>query len=491
MNGASFSVYAPGRDFDTGNEVQGICGNFDGQASNDYRCHGCVATSLSQLFDGQQAKRDLFNWYPSSILQNSPNTPHVEECTYLPPAFKPPILSNPNPEDITDLIKGGVDDGSTGGNGTIRIDIDLNQPLPEYEEMDVDQARDICTDRITNSAVVRACKQVLPSFAIGDYIDSCTFDLAATSDQNYITAAVSSIQTDCAKQVAAGNTTSWERDNDGNPLPPEELRNNLCPSIADPTTGKPKVCSDHGTCENLVCKCTGNYVGADCSVDKTQPPVVSTVTFAFCDVRTGRGCGTPSVQAGKYINVQGVNIYNSSNLACRFGDSTRTTAVYLSSTEVLCALPTVNLRDFEPVTMNVALTTDGTTFGASSGTFTWYDAVCNVCNRTVGCIPNPESCTIDDACYLRTQPRLDNICLQCLPEISTSSWSYAYKDYTECGPKFPGSALSTQIVGSAEANQVIYSLNAANALVSSDPNYKITYSLYNSDEAFAINQNVC
>jgi hypothetical protein len=125
----------------------------------------------------------------------------------------------------------------------------------------------------------------------------------------------------------------------------------------------------------------------------------------------------------------------------------------------------------------VTVSLDGENFAESPAVFTWYDGHCTVCEIDGTCGDNPDSCTVDGTCYLAGDVSDENLCRRCVPEKSSTEWSWSYVDHDVCGPVFPRTTYSARIVGSAEENEVITSVNAVNDLVCDDTQNQITYTL--------------
>ena len=65
--------------------------------------------------------------------------------------------------------------------------------------------------------------------------------------------------------------------------------------------------------------------------------------------------------------------------------------------------------------------------------------------------------------------------MMCLPSASNTAWTYDYSNQA-CRPVFSLRVYSYEIVGAELAGTVVLTVNAStNALVSSDPNYRVNY----------------
>ncbi|EGD72656.1 hypothetical protein PTSG_04390 [Salpingoeca rosetta] len=455
----SMYLTAPGRDF---NDVEGVCGNFDGNPNNDAPVY--YARSVNQLWSSQRPSYDLFAWYPSPSPPSPPPRSY-EECTYEEPPFVRPILNRPDAEDITSFIKdlnlNDVIDNEDVVIGGSSVDESLNA-------MDRNLAVAQCDDVISNSHVVAVCQNNLPGFDFTAYIEDCADDLAETSNVDFIEDALEALERDCAER-ASRDLNTWETDENENPVEPnKEIQTNICPSQ----------CNNRGTCDEGICTCDEGFLGFDCSIDTNARPVITSLVKPFCDTKGINEC------TGR-LSVIGEGFWNSDKLRCRFGDM-ETDAFFLGSMEVACAVPNKVHSGSDEETAVVQVTVDGDNWSESQEfVFTWYDGVCQVCNAH-GCGPNPESCTIDGTCYHNTAPNSDNICQQCDPSTSVTEWTWTYQNHEECGPSFPKGTPTVTVVGGAEAGDVIYTVDASNSKVAADTSNVITYSLTGGDGLFAI-----
>jgi hypothetical protein len=471
------NVYAtaPGVDRD---RTVGICGNNNGNPNDDVNVgHNAWIHNLGVLFDNQRvsASNDIFNFNPATsndLFDVTPSLPpFAEECDYIDPKFIRPILNQPDVEDISDLLKGALDPEvvEVENNGYV---VDDFAPLPP--KFDFEDVVAIC-ENLRTTQVAIACKAQFPDLDLDLYVTDCAEDLAEVGgDPDFLEVAVAALEADCA-DLGNRNLTTWELDNDGNPIEPsKDLQNVMCPTSND------KTCSGNGECVATKCVCETPFLGADCSVDPNSPPVVETIKTPRCDGRGLLGCEPQ-------VSVFGSNFFNheTEDAKCKFGEII-TDAIVLGSIEVLCSLPTTKHSGRTELAVPLSVSMDGgVTFSATNENtvYTWFDSICQVCDGE-GCRANPESCIIDGQCFFATEADVNNICLRCNFDESTEAFTFAYDHAHECGPKFDSTFYNGLIVGSAKAGDIILTVNAVNPLVASDPTNTITYSLREPEKHF-------
>lgn len=458
---------APGRDF---NDVQGVCGNFNGNSGDDIPTY--MAHSASQMFPEQLPSYDLFAWYPPQDAQPEEPAPETgyERCEYEEPPFIRPILNRPDAEDITSFIK-SLDLDDIINNEDVVIGggaVDENQG-----EMDINEATTICDNSMRPSKAAEVCKNNLPGFQLDPFIEDCAADLAETSNLDFVEDALEALERECAER-ASRDLDTWEVDENQNPVEPnKDIQTNIC--LND--------CNDHGTCDEGLCTCDEGYIGLDCSIDTTAKPIIESLASPFCDTTGVTGCSDR-------VTVLGSGFWNSDNMRCRFSstdEDLEVDAFFLGSMEIACAVPSIYFTGSDERTAVVSVTMDGENWSESQEhVYTWYDGICQVCDAD-GCGPNPESCTIGGKCLRDGTPNEDNICQECDPSASIDSWTWTYQHHEECGPAFPSGTPTVTIVGSADANEVIYTVNAQNDKVAADTNNQLTYTLTGGDGFFNIN----
>ena len=450
-------VTAPGQDYGA---TQGICGNFNGNSGDDVPVY--VASSPSQMPSTMIPKYDLFNWKPSaSDFTTVIVSPYAKECNYTEPTFIRPILSNPDVEDITNLIKNSA--------GSV-----INNKNENFVETKVDDAvaatiEKICSDAVLSSHVSAVCTKNIPGFDVQPYIDGCVEDLVLSGgNKEFIERAIEDMENKCIVD-ATRDTTTWEKDNNGNPVEPNiEIQNNLCPNK----------CSGNGECIAAKCRCYDNFQGVDCGIDVLTPPTIESQSDYVID--------TTDPSRPREITVFGKNFYNSDSLACKIGD-TIVPAFYMGSKMILCNLPLVSLADNVPKTYPVLVTTDSKKLSQTAGNITFYNSLCHVCSPN-SCGINPNSCNIGGVCNPAQKVSPNNVCMRCLPKISVRDWSYNYDNILDCGPIFELASYNAKIVERNSAGNVFTRINANNPNMAENSQYFVSYKLVNSESIFAINK---
>lgn len=448
-------VTAPGQDYGA---TEGICGNFNGNRDDDVPIY--VATSASQMPASMIPQMDLFNWVPSAsdavIVAPSP---YAKECNYTEPTFIRPVLSNPDVEDITNLIKNSAGQVVNGGNNNF-IETPADQSV-------ITAIEGVCRDAILSSHVAAVCTKIIPGFDVQPYIDGCVEDVVLSrGDKSFIERAIEDMENKCITE-ASRDMTTWEKDDAGNPVEPNlEIQTSLCPNK----------CSGNGVCVAAVCQCSGGFQGVDCAIDTRIPPTIERQSDYVVDI-------TNPARPNEF-SVIGKNFYNSDGLACKIGDIV-VPAFYMGSTMILCNLPHVlSLSDNKPLTYPVTVTTDMKNWSSMTGNITFYNSLCHVCSAS-GCGVNVNSCNINGVCYPSQRISPNNVCMRCQPAIMTAAWSFSYDG---CGPVFELSSYSAKIVERNVAGAVFVRVDARNPNMKENSEYVVKYELINSEKIFAINE---
>ena len=98
------------------------------------------------------------------------------------------------------------------------------------------------------------------------------------------------------------NTSLWKKDPviNGKLHLPTDFGKTLCPNF----------CSLHGTCNDTICSCDGNYTANDCSFRVNTPPTVMFIPpDGLCDIQKSHQCNL--------VKVLGRDYMDSDKLSCR------------------------------------------------------------------------------------------------------------------------------------------------------------------------------
>ena len=442
-------VQTPGIDF---NSVCGICGNFDGNPSNDYTVY--MSTQYSQLMPCQQVlpSEDLWSWLPSSVVPEPAIPVGSEKCNYTETTYIKPILNNAPGEDITDELREAYSDALE--NRTQFIFEDPTPVVVPYAGITSELAMASCQSAITESEAIQTCLQVFgPNFYnIPSRVKECAEDVVETQSYESSSGAIVGMTVECADYAV-------EKDMDDD----TRLLNVLCMNA----------CNGNGKCFNAKCSCDAGFSNPDCSYIDGKPPRITALYDTVCEVS---GAGT----CPKELAVTGRNFYKSNKLRCRYG-STIVNAVWLGGDSVLCAIPMEVYMKAEYETVNLQVTNDFENPNEWSNIvpFIFYNGACWSCNPiTRICEPNPESCRINDVCYHKDHVNApDNVCQVCDPSKSASAWTYSYTNAHLCGPTFDKQTYDHTIYCQAAKDTPLVTVRALNPEAANDPNYRIKYSI--------------
>ncbi|XP_028411934.1 von Willebrand factor D and EGF domain-containing protein-like [Dendronephthya gigantea] len=284
------------------------------------------------------------------------------------------------------------------------------------------EVTNICNEKIRNSKGGQSCGTVT-GVNLDSVVESCISDIKATDDISWATDNFAAMETSCKKNILT-NSSYYKNNTDGEFEVATDIFEYLCPSD----------CSNHGNCSNATCICDKDYTAPDCSVSLKDRPFVFDIRKAgLCDVRK-RPC--------RNVGIYAFPLVASENLTCHLKEYkvidsawTPSNATMISPglqvdfAEVKCSLPEspVNLGDYD----NVGVTAAGLRIGISNNRinisensmlFITYDSVCQDCNTSTGCEFKNNSCLIFGHCFAQNESHPTDWCQQCLPNISTTSW---------------------------------------------------------------------
>ena len=464
----------------------GICGSFDGVPSNDAPVgSGGFMRSYTGLFPCQQVPSvvsgsptfgDLWTWQYDPTDFATENTDDVpdsqQDCPYELQRIVRPVINTEDIEDITDALRDRTDAIRNQNGGDVFEFDEATGDATVLEPYPLAQATQDCTELIEASTTVSVCRRRYTEFAerIPEYTTDCAFDYSEMGGPesevatDFFQGMIRIMEQHCLELTIANG--------DANDV---DLQRVLCENA----------CSGHGECTSGArCTCAAGYGGDDCSINLNQPPDVRVVSDLVYDVS-----GIAQGMSPQEISLTGTNFLNSPMLTCRWGNASTartftTNGTYVGPRAIICPVPT--FRHTGAVNLHLPLTAsnDGTTWSSPDRFhFLFYDATCQRCNERGECGINNETCTIgtgDTAqCFLAHMGATGddaNPCQKCLPEVSNTRLAFSYSNRL-CRPQYSESLYSAEIYGSAQANDVILTVDATNnGLVNADPSgYPITY----------------
>ncbi|CAG5130986.1 unnamed protein product, partial [Candidula unifasciata] len=275
-----------------------------------------------------------------------------------------------------------------------------------------------CQNYIENSPVIQHCLNHLRDDALNESIYNCAEDLVALNETEWATAHVDDLILECLADVQA-NATTWENnENIDGPNVPAYITKSLCTQN----------CSEHGSCENSICKCHDGWIGDTCQIGSTTTPTVLPATET-CDL---------SASSCNRILVEGNNFVPTGNLTCNIryitiGEKVSETAEvytvpasYISMIQVVC--PENTPPSLPSRSAIVTVSNNGVQYSGNSHIHVVQKSTCQACTvaeniNGVSCTWKPGSCVIDNQCYARYEPFGGDACYRCDPDVSIQRWT--------------------------------------------------------------------
>ena len=466
-------MQAPGLDH---NAVCGICGNFNGNPNDDFQIY--VTRDYNQLMACQQvAGEGLWDWQPTQVTTtDAPLPSDAKECNYTETLLSRPVLNNADGEDVTDEARKATEEALQN-----RTEFFFEEPSEKViidRGLTVDAGKQLCQTALDESEAIQTCIQVFGAslYDMPDLIQECGEDVEETQDPDAVKDAVTGATVICTEYAEEKNMTADVR-----------LRNVLCLNA----------CSGKGQCKDTVCICDVGYSNPDCSYKIGAPPeiAINGVLFTTCDVVGDGACPHE-------ISVTGRNFFKSSQFACKLDDMV-VQATFLGGDSALCDLnATVRKmlhdefvstgRDAKTVMVSISNNYDPNSehvdWSPAARPFTFYNSRCQSCTEgdTQTCSAKADTCKIDNKCYQKgtTNPGDDstpgNQCQACVPELSTSAWSYTAAFHNDlCKPFFTQQTYDRLLVCNVSKGTVIVQPSASNSKM---PGLPITYKIVHNFE---------
>lgn len=301
--------------------------------------------------------------------------------------------------DPADLFPPFVPDPNAGHNLTLTWPTPKNKTKQEVEQY--------CLNKLTGSPVYGDCNTVANTDLT---ILQCVSDIQIADEYIATTSYADTFGQECVNVLI---TQENENNSTGGGTPPAVDMSTIYSKIC------PAHCSGHGNCSNATCICNAGYIGADCSIDETKPPVLTGIARSgICDIQQ-RPCAS--------VIVFGHGIISSETLKCQFlpmgtDSSLDTIGTFVTGSEISCAVPNTNTERTAISRQGISVSNEGAMF-SNSMEFVTFDSVCMSCGQDQVCTQKTDSCLISDRCYANGATKDTQTCQQCSPSQSISSWT--------------------------------------------------------------------
>eukprot|EP01135_Chromosphaera_perkinsii_P001904 Nk52_evm53s212 gene=Nk52_evmTU53s212 len=238
------------------NQVSGLCGNFDGDRTNDLTDLSGNTYSSSSAWARTFIVPDNENLFiggtvPGLSGANEPvDVPEGNVCSGDPEAQS---MASEEGTDISSVVAAVPKGDLTPSFDETFVPIEPEDPLqfdsPEQET----EFTNFCTQHFgPNSALIAACGDAIGFEAQQQYFDICLADACHSGSLDFAAAAVAALQDECGAAIEANQADDTSDDTTQTATVQSY---SLCPSM----------CSFHGTCSaEGVCTCEEGYGGDDC-----------------------------------------------------------------------------------------------------------------------------------------------------------------------------------------------------------------------------------
>ncbi|XP_064595404.1 von Willebrand factor D and EGF domain-containing protein-like [Liolophura sinensis] len=346
-------------------QVTGLCGNFNGNAEDEYidpngirhsndcdfflfnRSHFCVVNNYGSTWRIKTTKESYYG-YPDidldpaqvgechcttqmSQISQEVNCSRVspQQCGILDPVVTdeyctqiPPSSARRRKRQVEN--SDGLNDDDVRPVFPLYTDTEFTVPkwINGWNEQ---KARQHCVRFFQRSPAFQPCSKV-SNLEMDLDIHFCTIDVLLSGTTEWTLAALESFKHNCRSEVRR-NTTLWIRDNS--------------PSVLDQVMGTscPNECSFNGNCVMGECQCEAGWIGDDCSIDINTPPeVLGLPKGGLCDFKT-RKCDRTVVYGSKFAASDNLTCKFEYDLAVRESTPYYSKAVFRHSGEVVCPTP--------------------------------------------------------------------------------------------------------------------------------------------------------
>lgn len=523
VSGWGMNVYAQSVDYKSS---CGMCGNFDGSASNDAPAYvvrqysqlkPCMQVNSASSCDPETNSKtgpscDIWNYKPPKESSTTEDLPVASKiCPYEPPFIKP-LIGSQDDEDITEFLKRQAE--VERAKKTVTWDPELGQ-FVDVEPYDKTLSEAACKDAFDKSDMIKLCKARYGeeyNTRVNDELEDCAQDyheFGGPKTENGRQVLVDSFN---ILEQACVETFVREGDKD---CPADDeackaLLNVLCPEECNSDKSQ-------GTCKKAKCDCAKDFAGEACNIRRDEPPTIQLISENTCDTHGTEDCPEFIIVEGSgfYCDLGECNEVDATQKhKCRFvseGKTTVTDGKFIGEDAIQCKVPlseghglaSHHSGDYE-VKTTLEVSNDGKIWSDEKIDFLFYDYSCVICNETtLECDANPNSCQItvesetesETKCYDTGAPDptiipsfgARNPCLFCQPSISSTEFTVDF-NHEQCHPKFSQTIYEHFIIGSAQKGSEILTVDGnKNEFVNTMKGYKVTYKiLHNFPESTGI-----
>ncbi|XP_031549644.1 von Willebrand factor D and EGF domain-containing protein-like isoform X2 [Actinia tenebrosa] len=468
--GMSVTIYSPKPD--NGNEISGLCGNFNGDQSDEFQLKGIIYDEPNAFVEKLWIKpnESHFEVRPEEDIY----PPRRTESCLCPKALngKAYCQDTENFYEVSGNAKEVKNDMEKTAENRRRSAREYwySDNIIDYEDrsffvnakdarhafhrirskrsiqilMSKENATRYCQRIIEKSKAGKTCKDV-PGTNITVAMIQCVTDLQLTGDTSYAYSAFDYMKNEC-EELSLSNISLYTNDSKGEMVPPVKILDNLCPND----------CSNHGNCTNQTCICDEGFTALDCSMEvQAIPEIFGIYDGGLCDIRR-RPC--------KKTDIFGHEFISSGNLTCHLKEfkvfagywSPRTAIIELPGEMtdiyiVKCQLPDppINVGDYEnegnPAGgLLISISNDGVKTSQRQLKFVSYDSVCLDCSKLSNCTLKNDACIIRGHCFAALQPNPRDWCQQCKPRIDQYNWTLREDNYA---PNITSKTMYSTILG--------------------------------------------
>ncbi|XP_053377681.1 neurogenic locus notch homolog protein 1-like isoform X15 [Mercenaria mercenaria] len=441
------------------NNVEGLCGYFDNDISNDFRHRDGTTSGLDWKDDDfsnswrVEDKDNLFRTYRQLTAWVDDNMLYCicEGTTKEAEAFCSPsqyLDCEVDPSSITNqqcLVTQNRKRRSVHFNDDKELErlLTLMSPVPKHivikrqvEEtiFTEDEAMSLCTEKINGSLAMSSYSDVSGNEDPNAVISQCAFDLQTTNDKSLSEVHIESMNTivktimDKEPVYVANNTEKVDI-----------FYENTCPLN----------CSGRGNCSKTSeCECEQFLHGADCSIDERDPLRIDDIEGGgLCDVADGDECTCFYVRSDTILDGFSCNVNT-------FKISVNGTLTNVSSKTLkggykdiftgLCCVPE-NIAGTDDVFVsnyNVSISNNGENFGNEEDVYV-FDSTCQHLEDDTHSVKQftlkDGHCFIEGYCVAENEMSFSG-CLACKPSTARFNW-------TEYNPCRNGGNCSSKIDG--------------------------------------------